>query len=89
MSVPYSGGTPAPDRHLAPNYETWHGQVLSTEIVNASTGQVLSRHRTRQGAVDTWRVQFSGVAVQVWRRSVPQGETLIVEGTWHESHRTG
>lgn len=59
------------------------------EIVNPSTGEVLSRHRTRQAAVDTWRTQFTGVPVQVWRRTVPKGETLIVEGTWHESHRPG
>lgn len=59
------------------------------EVVNTSTGEVLSRHRTRQAAIDTWRTQFTGVPVQVWRRTVPKGEVLIVEGTWHESHRPG
>lgn len=59
------------------------------EVVDAATGEVLSRHRTRQATVDTWRTQFVGVPVKVWRRSVPRGETLIIEGTWHESHRPG
>jgi hypothetical protein len=51
------------------------------EVVNSTTGEVLSRHRTRQAAVDTWRTQFTGVPIQVWRRTVPKGEMLIVEGT--------
>jgi len=59
------------------------------EIVSPSSGEVLSRHRTRQAAIDTWRTQFAGVPVQIWRRTVPKGETLIVEGTWHEAHRPG
>lgn len=57
--------------------------------LSPSTGEILSRHRTRQAALDTWRTQFTGAPVQVWRRTVPKGETLIVEGTWHESHRPG
>jgi hypothetical protein len=57
------------------------------EIVDAETGEVLSRHRTRQAAIDTWRTRFAGSTIQVWRRSVPKGETLIFEGTWHEAHR--
>jgi hypothetical protein len=59
------------------------------EVINATTGEILSRHRTRQAAVDAWRTEFIGVTVQVWRRTVPHGERLIVEGTWHESHRPG
>ena len=59
------------------------------EVMNATTREVLSRHRTRQAAIDTWRTQFAGVPVQVWRRTVPKGETLIVEGTWHEAYRQG
>jgi len=57
------------------------------EIVKTSNGEVLSRHRTRQAAIDTWRMQFTGIPVQVWRRSVPKANTLVVEGTWHESTR--
>ena len=59
------------------------------EIIDVETRSVLSRHRTRQAAINTWREQHTGRAVQVWRRTVPSGETLIVEGTWHEARRPG
>ena len=93
--MPYSGGSPL----LVGRAGRWPDILGQTEamarpgavyeIVDPSTGEVLSRHRTRQAAVDTWRTQFTGMPVQVWRRTVPKGETLIVEGTWHESHRPG
>jgi hypothetical protein len=57
------------------------------EIIDVETHNVLSRHRTRQAAIDNWREQHAGRAVQVWRRSVPSGETLVVEGVWHETRR--
>ena len=65
----------------------WHFQAPSTkrELIHRRS---LESHQ-RQGAVDTWRTQFTGVPVQVWRCTVPKGETLIVDGTWHESHRPG
>ncbi len=59
------------------------------EIIDVETRDVLSRHRTRQAAIDNWREKHTGRAVQVWRRTVPNGETLIVEGVWHEPHRPG
>jgi hypothetical protein len=59
------------------------------EIVDVATQRVLSRHRTRQAAIDTWRQQHTGRAIQVWRRTVPSGETLVVEGIWHEATRPG
>ena len=59
------------------------------EVIDSATKKVLSRHRTRQAALDSWRMQFTGQQVKIWRRTVPNGETLIVEGTWHESQRPG
>jgi hypothetical protein len=56
------------------------------EIRHVETGEVLSAHRTRQAAVDTWRGRFSGVSVQIFRRNKYEN-TLIVEGTWHEAVR--
>jgi hypothetical protein len=59
------------------------------EILDVETGQVLSGHRTRQGAIDAWRVQHAGVPVKIvrWPRRTDGPGVLIVEGTWHESHR--
>lgn len=59
------------------------------EVTHAETGEVLSGHRTRRGAVDTWRVQHSGVPVKIirWPRRTDGPGVLVVEGTWHESHR--
>ena len=57
------------------------------EIVDVATQKVLSRHRTRQAAIDSWREQHTGRAIQVWRRTVPSGETLVVEGVRHEARR--
>jgi hypothetical protein len=59
------------------------------EVIHSETGQVLSGHRTRQGAVDTWRVRHSGVPVKIirWPRRSDGPGVLVVEGIWHESHR--
>lgn len=58
------------------------------EVTHADTGEVLSRHRTRQAAIDSWRGQ-NGVPVKVFRLAIPNGKTLVVEGTWHESQVPG
>ena len=58
------------------------------EIVNGTTGQSLSKHRTRQGAIDTWRQQHRRIPVQVWRRYATGEDALVVEGTWWESGRS-
>ena len=71
-----------------PREDSWMARTGAVyEIVDVETRDVLSRHRTRQAAIDNWREQHVGRAVQVWRRSVPTGETLIVEGVWYESRR--
>ena len=59
------------------------------EVTHAETGEVLSGHRTRQAAVDTWRVRHAGLPVEIirWPRRSDGPGVLIVEGTWHESHR--
>lgn len=55
--------------------------------IEDTAGQVLSRHRTRQGAVDAWRERHTGRAVRIYRRQANGQETLVVEGTWHEAKR--
>jgi hypothetical protein len=59
------------------------------EVIGSDTGEVLSGHRTRQGAIDGWRTSWSGLPVEVirWPRHTDGPGVLIVEGTWHESHR--
>jgi hypothetical protein len=59
------------------------------EVIHAEAGHVLSGHRTRQAAVDTWRVQHADLPVKIirWPRRSDGPGVLIVEGTWHESHR--
>ncbi|MGH9153527.1 MAG: hypothetical protein ACRD03_14250 [Acidimicrobiales bacterium] len=59
------------------------------EVVHAETGEVLSGHRTRQAAVDSWRVRHTGMPVKIirWPRRSDGPGVLIVEGTWHESRR--
>jgi hypothetical protein len=58
-------------------------------IEHAGSGEILSQHRTRQGAIDAWRLQHAAIPVQIWRRSRHTEERglLIVEGTWHEPVR--
>lgn len=57
------------------------------EVVDADSREVLSRHRTRQAAIDAWRLRFSGRPVRVERRGVPDEHVLVVEGTWYEPTR--
>ena len=59
------------------------------EITDTKTREVLSRHRTRQAALNAWRLEFTGITTEIWRRTVPRGETLIVEGTWYKGQRPG
>lgn len=54
------------------------------EVTDAATGEVLSRHRTRQAAINSWR-EKAGTPVKVFRLAIPNRKTLVVEGTWHES----
>ncbi len=64
-------------------------QKVIYEVIRADTGQVLSGHRTRQAAVDTWRTRWCGVPVKIirWPRRTDGPGVLVVEGTWHEAHR--
>ncbi len=55
------------------------------EIIDGE-GAVLSAHRPRQAAIDTWRIDHAGVPVTIWRRT-NRATVKIVEGTWHESQR--
>ena len=57
------------------------------EVVNGESGTVLSWHRTRNAAIDSWRLNFSGQPVQVFRLQVPSSKVLVVEGIWHEAKR--
>ena len=45
--------------------------------------EVLSRHRTRQASLDTWRGRFAGRHVEIWRTYADGRELLVVDGTWH------
>lgn len=60
------------------------------EVLRADTGEVLSGHRTRQAAVDTWRTRWSGLPVKIvrWPRRTDGPGVLVVEGTWHEPFRS-
>ena len=60
-------------------------RILLYDIVNAATGESLSRHRTRQAALDTWRQKFAGQPVRIFRLEGNTDKVLIVEGTWHNS----
>ena len=61
---------------------------MAYEIEDRSSKQVLSRHRTRQGAVDAWRQRHTGRAVRIYRAPASGDRQLIVEGTWHEDKRS-
>lgn len=43
------------------------------EVVDAASGEVLGRHRTRQAAIDTCRLPYSGRPVKVFRAGVSNG----------------
>jgi hypothetical protein len=54
-------------------------------LVDADTGERLERHRTRQAAIDNWRLRFAGRRIKVVRLYDSGDEVLVVEGTWHQS----
>lgn len=54
------------------------------DIVATGSGECLSRHRTRQAAVDNWRANWAGQPVQIWRRYSGKPDALVVEGIWHQ-----
>jgi hypothetical protein len=57
--------------------------VARYEIRNAADSTVLSKHRTRQGAVDQWRERHVGKPVRIVRTYSDGLERLVVEGVWH------
>lgn len=65
-------------------------KVRFYEVVDARSDEVLSRHRTRQAALDAWRTKCGGFPVQI--RLVghrPEDTVLIVAGIWHAGGREG
>ena len=57
--------------------------VARYEIRNTADGAVLSKHRTRQGALDQWRERHSGKPVRIVRTYSDGVDRLVVEGVWH------
>jgi hypothetical protein len=53
------------------------------EIRNTADDTVLSKHRTRQGALDQWRERHVGKPVCIVRTYSDGLERLVVEGVWH------
>jgi hypothetical protein len=53
------------------------------EVQDSSTGEVLSRHGTRQGAVDRWREWYVGIPVRIYRTYSDGRRVVVVEGTWY------
>ena len=60
-------------------------RILMYDITDSITGDSLSRHRTRQAAIDTWRQKFRGKPIRIFRLEGNTEKTLVVEGTWHVS----
>ena len=58
------------------------------EIVDAGAGEVLSRRRTRQAALDNWRIHWAGRQIRIEPRGVPRHHVVVAEGIWHESTRS-
>lgn len=58
-------------------------RVALYEVRDGGSGEVLSRHRTRQAAVDTWRLKFAHRPAAIYRVG-HRDEMLVVEGVWHE-----
>ena len=52
------------------------------------SGEVLSRHRTRQAALDGWRVRHAGRPVRIVRVKATGERVVVLEGTWHEARGT-
>lgn len=60
------------------------------EIVRGDTNELLSAHKTREEAVETWRRDHPNVPIQLWRRATgPNGaEVFITQGTWDPVRQT-
>jgi hypothetical protein len=71
-------------RSSAPIGGARHFGMARYEIRHADTGAVLSRHRTRQAALDRWRTGHRGIPVAIWRTYSGRAAALVVEGTWRE-----
>jgi hypothetical protein len=56
-------------------------RVALYEVVDARSGEVRSRHRTRQAALDAWRTEGVGIPIQI-RKIGHRDTTLIVMGIW-------
>lgn len=56
------------------------------EIRNTADDTVLSKHRTRQGALDQWRERHVGKSVRIVRTYSDGLERVVVEGVWHRPH---
>jgi hypothetical protein len=56
-------------------------------IEHGIDGEELSRHQTRQGATDAWRLRFTGLPVKIWREyhDAAGRRRLVVEGIWHQA----
>jgi hypothetical protein len=59
------------------------------EVQDSATGEVLSRHPTRQGAVDRWRKWYVGISVRIYRTYSDGRRVVVVEGTWYPDDETG
>ena len=44
---------------------------------------VLSHHRTRQGALNGWRERFRGQPIEISRTYGDSRRVLVVDGIWH------
>jgi hypothetical protein len=56
-------------------------KIALYEVVDARSGEVRSRHRTRQAALDAWRTEGVGVPIQI-RKIGHRDTTLVVAGIW-------
>lgn len=54
-------------------------------LLDGQSGERLERHRTRQAAIDNWRLRHSGRPIMIVRHYSSGLEVLVVEGTWHQS----
>jgi hypothetical protein len=74
-------------------FDTGHGNATLFDMANrqpiyvisdALTGEDLSRHRTRQAALDNWRSLWSGRQIRIHRKPMKGDGVLVAEGIWHE-----
>ena len=52
--------------------------VSRYEIRRAGTGGVLSKHRTRQAALENWRTLHAGIPITIWRTYSARGDVLVL-----------